>query len=276
MDVSVPVQVPLIGSINTNPNGYNKIIAFEQACRKYRNCYIELDLNHLSWFDANLSALFDAVLYRLQQELGLYFVVDIELVNKKFPILLRNGFLSSIRSLPDNAGTTVPVETFSTKDDEKFFDYLKNKLLSHPQLSLSRPRKDKLLIHFLELFANIDTHARTSHPVFACGQFFPRLHKLHFTLVDLGVGYLAPIHSFTSGQVDTSSKAIAWALHDTNTTKSNDVTGGLGLKQLHSYCHSNDGEMQIITGDAYWSNRTKAQTVSHFNGSIVNVLFNCG
>jgi hypothetical protein len=271
----VQVTIPLSGHVTTSVAGYSKLIAFERACSKYKDCFVYVDLGGLLWLDANLSALFEAILYRLCATNRLRFSLDIELVKSRFPILLRNGFLSSLCALPDNAGTTVPIGTFLPSEVEDFVSYVDDKLLAHPSLQLGEERMYSIRNHFLELFANIELHARTTMPIFACGQYYPKLYKLKFTLVDLGVGYLPPIQVFTKGVVTNSAAAIAWALAGHNTTKIASTPGGLGLKELHAYCRAQGGELHIATGDAYWNSTLNTTRVMPFGGTITSVVFNC-
>jgi hypothetical protein len=276
----VQVVVPLAGSIPTSVMGYSKLIAFEQSCALHYDCLVQVDLSNLVWIDANLSALFEAILYRLFQKNRLTFDIDVETVKQRFPILLRNGFLSYLHPLPDQAGTTVPIGTFQPAEVVEFATYIDDRLLSHPSLRLGNERMYNIRKHFLELFANIELHAQTSLPIFACGQYYPKSYKLKFTLVDLGIGYLPPIQSFTKGAIKSSSTAITWALADHNTTKVATTPGGLGLKELLSYCQEDAGELHISTGDAYWAststmNPPTLATVLPFAGTVISVGFNC-
>ena len=160
----------------------------------------------------------------------------------------------------------------------EFAKYINEKLLAHPSLRLDEGRIYNIRKHLLEIFANIELHARTSSPIFACGQYYPKSYKLKFTLVDLGVGYLPPIHSFTKGLVTSSSAAIAWALAGHNTTKVATTPGGLGLKELLTYCQTDAGELHIATGNAYWASTmtaSNAAPVLPFTGTIISIVFNC-
>src|SRR5690606_24535019 len=132
----------------------------------------------------------------------------------------------------------------------------------------------RLIDAFLELFCNVQKHARTESPIFACGQFYPNMKRLCFTLVDMGVGYFQPIHEFTNRDVKTPSEAIMWALKG-NTTKVG-TPGGLGLKEIQKFCTESGSTFVIISGGAYWTNfQLFPTTVKPFCGTIVNVIFDC-
>lgn len=228
------------------------------------------------WIEANLSALLQAILYKLNKENQLVFRFDISLIENRFPILFRNGFLSSLLDLPDGVGTTVEMQNFSPDEDVKFYNYINDKLLEHPKMQ--RHGCSELVGHYLEVFANVKRHAKTTEPVFACGQFYPSTKKLYFTLVDLGVGYLPPIQKYTNGIICTSKEAIEWALQRGNTTKGLEETGGLGLNELFNHCEQTGGQFNIVTGNAYWGNNLGElgpRIVPEFAGTTIHLIYNC-
>jgi hypothetical protein len=92
--------------------------------------------------------------------------------------------------------------------------------------------------------------------------------------VDLGRGYLPEIEKFTKGAICTAMNAIEWALKDNNTTKL-DAPGGTGLKNLLAFCQSTNGQLSIMTGDAYWNNHGEKEDMPHFCGTIIQLIFNC-
>lgn len=274
--VTTTIQVSLEGSIKTTPSGHNSLIRFYDTCKQYNNRIVFIDLAKLYWIDANLSAVLQAIMYKLHKENSLSFIIDVDDAYKRFPILFRNGFLSSFLILPDGLQTTVEIQTFRTDQDLDFFTYINQQLLGNPQMAgLDCKGIDT---HFYELFANIGRHARTEDPVFVCGQYYRRQSKLHFTITDLGVGFLPPIHAYTNGDVTTSIEAIKWAVQYNHSTKERDETGGLGLYNLLRHCEAHGGEFNIITGNAYWGNNLGemgTRTVPEFVGTTIHLIYNC-
>jgi hypothetical protein len=275
------IQISLKGSIETGAEGYKKLINLYQECSRYRNCIVNLNLSNLRWMDANLCALLQALLYHLHQNNQLTFSIDVELVKSHFDILFRNGFLSCLLELPDGAGTTVEMKTFKPDEVEGFYDYLSNELFGQEQLKNACKESNAIIDQLFEVFANIQLHADTTDPVFACGQYFPKKHQLKFTLLDLGRGYLPVIQKFTSlpsyqkQPVRTAEEAIRWALQG-NSTKL-DAPGGLGLSNLAEYCKKTAGAFHIATGTAYYDSKNPyaVTEVPFFPGSSVQLIFNC-
>ena len=137
--------------------------------------------------------------------------------------------------------------------------------------------KNKMIDKFLEMYSNVQIHARSNdRPVFGCGHYLENDHKLHFTLVDLGVGYLVPIEEHTRGLICTSEAAIQWALQGNSTKK--DAPGGTGLVDLASYCMDTGSNLHIITGNSYWGNDVNsgnALIINPFKGTTLHMMFNC-
>ena len=260
--------------IRTTLTGYQKLIAFYNRCERYKNEEIIVSFDKLTWLDANMAALIFAIFNKLEDENGLTFYVDQDQIRDRFQILIRNGFLSGVEFVPTSSKTAVKLEGFNKDDDTNFIAYIHKELLSHRSLPITTTEKYLLTDAFLELFCNVQKHARTDSPVFACGQFYPTHRRLNFTLVDSGVGYLVPIQEYTNGEISTASEAILWALKG-NTTKRG-VPGGLGLTEIQNFCKTNGARFDIITGGAYWSNDFSVpKKVKPFCGTIVNVIFDC-
>lgn len=262
------------GDVRTDRVGYLKLIEFYNNCSRYKNEEVLIDFQYLTWIDANMSALFMAIATKLHRENSISFRVDQDLLKTRFNILIRNLTFQDIEVIPNSTGSAIQLTGFTKTDDEKFLQYINESLLGHPNLQLTRGEKNSLRDAFLELFSNVQKHAKTNNPIFACGQYYPTFKRLSFTLVDTGIGYLPPIQRFTKGDISTPEGAILWAL-DGNTTKKN-TPGGLGLKSVKQFCETSGSKFSIITSGAYWHNAlSKALKVQEFCGTVVNVIFDC-
>lgn len=262
------------GSITTSLYGYNKLIAFYGACKEYRRKEILISFENLTWFDANMSALLQAIISKLASENDLKFFANPIALETKFDILIRNGFLGNFSTTRSRTGSEIALTGFDPNDSEKFVEFVENKLLVHPNLNISDTDRNGLIDAFFEVFGNVQKHARTPLPVYACGQYYPQRRELNFTLVDLGVGYLMPIQEFTDGQVSVAAEAIRWALRGNSSLRG--FPGGLGLQNIQRFCKENNSTFGIITGDAGWNNRIQYMgRAEPFCGTVVNLIFNC-
>ena len=80
------------------------------------------------------------------------------------------------------------------------------------------------------------------------------------------------------GQQQLSSvETIRWAFKEGNTTKN--APGGLGLAILKDFMALNEGEIQMVSGDAMIEYKKgefyETPLVKAFPGTIVNLKFNC-
>ncbi len=271
--------IAIVGPLYTDYSGIKRLFEFYHKAKDYYNTTIYLDFYHLEWFDANLSAIFGSILSKLSTENNLVFSTDLNFLEDNFNVLFRNGFLNSENVNVDEQKSTVCFKSFNPKDKEGFVSYIESDLLVHRGMpSLSEEQKDKILESLIEVFCNIQIHSKSESDFFVCGQYYPTKGVLIFTMVDLGVGFLPAIHQKTNGSVSNSYDAILWALVKRNTTKTTSP-GGIGLFDLYNYFKDSKGNLQIITGDTFWSIDMEQTLLKKFIfpspyiGSILNLVF---
>lgn len=282
---SIPETVSLSDSrIYTNVAGLHQIEKFYQRAKIYSDTKINIGVREMQWIDGNMSAMLGAALYRLHQEQNLSFTISFEDVKKKFPILFQNGLISTDAILlQHNAKTsTIPFKSFLPDDKDGFIKYVMEKLLVHDGMPEFKPTAmEKLLDDLAELCCNINLHSQTTEPFFVCGQYYPTVGKVIFTVTDIGKGFLPKIMTKTDGQISTSQEAILWAI-DGNSSKT-DAPGGIHLNKMKDFFLGHEGHMHIITGDAYYSTQHAnnedrpngiAKVDQQFMGSTIHLVFN--
>jgi len=282
--VAIMENLPVLrleGELYTDYSGFKRLFEFYHNASEHFNTTLFLDLYDLIWIDANLCALLQSMLHKLNHDNNLKFSTDLNYISQKFNVLFRNGFINNGEGNSDDRNSVIVLKSFSSKDKDGFIKYIEQELLSHRGIpKLTNQVKDDILNSLIELFNNIDLHSQTVHPFFVCGQYYPKQAALVFSMVDLGVGFLPAIHTKTNGLVTNSLQSIHWALEKGKTTKIGSP-GGLGLFDLHAYCKRNKGTLQIITGDTYWSTELestifKSRVFSKpYTGSIINLFFCC-
>ena len=277
---NLPV-ISLHGDFYTDYSGIRRLFEFYHTACEHSNTTIYLDFYHLNWIDANLCALLQSILVKLNEENNLSFSADLNFIKQKFHVLFRNGFISSHEPINDEQDSVIILKSFNSKDKDGFIDYVKNELLSHGSMpKFESETHERIMDSLIELYNNIDSHSKSTYPFFVCGQYFPTQKKIVFSMVDLGEGFLPPINIKTKGEVSNSFESIIWALEKRHTTRIG-TPGGLGLTELHDYCDKNNGVLQIITGDTYWSSDLKNTIFDKrtfeksYVGSIVNLHFTC-
>ena len=140
-----------------------------------------------------MTALFSAILFKLNKEKNITFVIDqtnYEYVKMYLSILVRNGFMNQPSKL--RFSTIVPLTFFNPEDDEKFLKYIEEDLFGNINMKVKSAKKNGMVDNFLEVFSNVQIHAQTKEPVFACGQYFPLFKSTPFYLSGSWSGVFTP------------------------------------------------------------------------------------
>jgi len=275
--------IRLSGNFRTGSSSYQQIVSLFHQAKNFQGEVIEIDLTQIKWFDANLSASFLALGYYTKKMFNTQIKFKQENIPKDLDVLNRNGLINKLNTgitapCPiDDRSSTVQVEYFYDEDTDKFANYIKTDLLSHRGLiNVNFGDKIKVNNSYLELFDNACTHGTDKHPIFTCGQYFSKNKELKFSMVDLGVGFLSNIQNYTNGKVNTSEKAIEWAMERLNSSTG---IGGDGIPDILEYCKNNNGIIHIASGNCYYK---KIKNKSHTKilkqsmvGTTINLTFRC-
>lgn len=259
-------------------SGFEELVRLNAEVDKERFSRIEIDMTTTSWFDADMCAPLGAILYRIGHNMN-----TVHLTNPPSSVeknLSKNGFLSHYGRMPirDTYGTTIPYQRFDVKDDRFFANYVESKFVRRSEI----PRMTQGLVKrfresVFEIFSNAVIHSQTRLGIFSCGQFFPRRHRLDFSVADLGISIRRNVKEHTGLDLP-AHEAIEWATQAQNTTKRGRIPGGLGLKLLSEFINLNGGRLQIVSDRGYWGlEKGYAQTErlsQPFPGTVVNVEIN--
>src|SRR5690606_35648430 len=165
------------------------------------------------------------------------------------------------------------------EDDNNFEIYIKKQLLSKSDFpSHSQMLGKHITLRIFELYENARTHGSCNF-IHACGQYFPRKPEkpLNVTIVDTGKNIQDNVSEFLNKSI-SSIDAIDWAMRKGNTTKTGNISGGLGLDLIFQFIQHNKGKIQIISADGFWEwhrgKSTKKLLNNRFNGTIANLRFN--
>jgi len=285
MEVLNEIVIKIEGEIHSCSQGVNKLMDFYVEACKHKNTSIYVDFTGLDWIDANLSALLEALLFRLETENNLKITTDFDLIFEKFNVLFRNGSMQVEDFIVhDNEKTTIPFMKFSPHETNEFYEYINGKLMVNAGMhQISNELKEQIKDDLYEIFQNIFKHARTTYPCFICGQFYPAKREFKLTIVDLGVGFLTPIKERTNGHISRDKDAIEWAISgkSSKVLDSSKEIGGLALSGISEYLIANNGIFQIYSGNDFWGTDLKngifdgCRTLkNYFAGSMLTLIFN--
>lgn len=280
------IRHPLEGQIRTDFTGFRQLLKLYDSLKDVYDREIFLDFSQLDWFDANLAAVLCAFKYKLHQENNLTFVVDHNHIADHFDVLHRNGcFQIDGESVEDPRRSTIACTHFYADQLQDYKRYVQTDLFEHRGLAdlkgLNPNVATRIRTDLLEVFNNFRTHSRSVAPFFVCGQYFPQQRRVVFTMTDIGVGFLLPIEKFSYGRITTSKEAIHWALTGNSTQVNEGETSGCGLSGILTFCQEHKGDLQVITGDSFWStDLLKTSYQGHkllnrpFTGTTINITFN--
>lgn len=270
-----PVMVSL-GEIRSSQASFSRLAKLHVELEAFLFDTIEVDFCTCPWFDANMSAPLGVVLARSQN------INAVELKGLRpgvQSILSKNSFLTEF-GFPkhcDTYGTTIPYRRFTTTDDLLFAEYLNSHLRGKDLPRMTPALSTRFKSAILEIFVNATIHSESGLGIFACGQYFPRMHRLDFCVADAGIGMRRKIHKELGIKMN-SDQAISWALQEGHTTRKGSVPGGLGLKLIREFISMNKGRIQIVSDRGYWEFSTGNETLTRmdlgFPGTVINIEIN--
>ena len=256
--------------------GYENLIQFYEKMSTIKDSKISIDFKNSYWFEANLCAIFGAMIEELEDKGN-----EIILNNIKNPkdILSRNGFLKKfgVEKPSETYNTELDYKTFSHKQGKSFSSYIDNEILKKQGFpKLSNLLSKKINESIFELYENARTHGKCKN-IHTCGQLYPSKKRLNITIVDMGQTIKNNVNNYLNSS-KTGCECIEWAMKDKNTTKTGTISGGLGLAIIFEFIKLNKGKIQIISSEGYWELRSgevfKQNLNFNFNGTIANLEFN--
>lgn len=165
--------LPLQGAIRTDPAGFAQLVQLHSRGLLLKNQPVLLDFTRLNWLDGNQCALLGAMLHDLEEQRGLSFGVDGDLVRQRFGVLLQNGFLQDETDTWAGSSTTsVQMRAFDVTDADGFLGYVASCLLQQTDMGTAcgTGEQNNIASHLLEVFTNVRRHAETERQVYVCGQ----------------------------------------------------------------------------------------------------------
>ena len=208
---------------------------------------LTLDMSRVKFFDAHMAAPLGAILARVATQLNLVEIASVP--NRIEKVLRKNKFLTHFwyEPLADTNNSTMPFRRFRLTDEGAFEEYVRMQLRDRgmPRMSTAASRAFKNKV--FEIYQNSVIHSESESGVFVCGQFFPKQHRLDFTVSDTGIGIREAVRRYFRTKKINSVAALKWALKPHHTTKQGPQPGGLGMQFLHEFARLNGGKIQIAS-----------------------------
>lgn len=266
-----------VQDVRNDYQGFAQLIELAHQLAEVLFEKVNLDMSRVSWFEANMCAPWGAILYKIGRNKNTISLEHLSVGVEK--ILSKNEFLSNYGHPleHDTYGTTIRYCRFNPEDDRFFGKYIDGQLVGKGIPRMTTGLKKKFQESIFEIFSNAVIHSQTKMGIYSCGQFFPKKHRLDFSIADLGLG-MRKVLQERGGLNYSAEEAINWAMSENNTTKTGSVPGGLGLKLLREFITLNEGRIQIVSDQGYWElnqGKVAMKKFEHpFPGTVVTMEIN--
>jgi len=259
--------------IRADVTGFDALAKLYAELSKFSHTNLGIDCQGLGWIDAQLGACLLTIVNH-SRAIG----NDIQLFNiasRIQAILQKNKTLLGRRA--DVHGTTIPITNFNKDDEVKFSKFTRSRLMRPEMPKMSAGLKSKFFEGIDELFANSALWSNSPIPVFAGGQYFPRLDRLTFVLSDGGQGIQGSLAA-AGRHFGAPEDAIDWAMEMNNSARQGDIPGGLGLGILKDFVSMNGGCLLVCSHSGYWESRNgriiKRRISAPYPGTVVSLEIN--
>lgn len=220
-------------------------------------------------------------LARLIESRGGEVLFDWDTVKKHISMNLKqNGFMYAFKGDDESwQGNSIPYREDRCQNQDELVDYLAEQWLGRDWVHISDLLRKVIVGTTLEIYANAFEHGKTNIGVFSCGQHYPKLGELKLSVVDFGIGIPQNVRDFQKNSSLPADKALEWAFQLGTTTRTGNVTGGIGLDYLKQFVHANKGKLQIFSHDGCATINEKeeiyARKQTFFGGTLVNITLLC-
>jgi len=267
-----------LSNVPTGFSGFREILALEDAFESSDAAVHEIDMSSVRWLAGNMCAPLGAVFEREAQRGRRIRLLGYS--GKPRQNALKNGFLQQFGRdvIEDTNKTTIQYRQFQGTEREAFEEYITAHFRSRSRglPEMSEPLLRRFRASLFELYGNAIEHSATRLGVFACGQFYPKSHRLDFAIADLGVGMREKVGRHLGREISADA-AIKWAMSG-NTTKTGARPGGLGLQLIQEFIKLNKGRIIVVSSEGYWEYaKDKVQSKLFdrpFPGTVVTIEIN--
>jgi hypothetical protein len=274
--VSLILKIP---TINDNPKDFDYLFQLWQQVQEDTKEII-FDFSRCNFLRQNAVAFLGGLARQLESR-GSKVIFDWDTVKKRVCMNLKqNGFMYTFNGGEEPwQGNSIPYREDQYQNQDALVDYLAEQWLGRDWVHISDLLRNVIVGTTWEIYANAFEHGQTDIGVFSCGQHYPNLGEVKLTVVDFGVGIPHNVRDFHKNSNIRADEALKWAFQRGTTTRSGDVTGGIGLDYLKQFVHINKGKLQILSHDGCAIIDEKQEIYENrqtfFGGTLVNITLLC-
>ncbi len=240
-------------------------------------------MEEIKFFDASLVPFFHSINKQLfKTHAAIYYDKIQEEIEKFF---LKNKYAKKFNKkylnleLKDEHNTYIDFTTMQKEDDESFY-IIKENIKTKNLIDFNDELQSSFLSLIGELTNNSYEHGQTDVAYF-CGQYFPRISRLSFSISNLGNTIIENVKSKYNNY--TNEECLEWIFELGTTTREDDTSGGQGLYRLREVVFKLRGNITIISGNDYYHIDENQETTyklleNKYEGTtfIINIYYNRG
>ncbi len=192
--------------------------------------------------------------------------------------LHKNGFVAAF-GLPKQGGpgNAISYREHRVVEKTSVLSYLQNEWLQRGWVKMTDSVQSAVAGNLWEIYANAFEHAGSPIGVLSCGQYYPRMRLVKFTVADFGIGIPGNVRAHFRNPVN-AARALQWAFQPGTSTRSN-TPRGLGLSTVRDLIRANNGRMELFSNEGHMEIRGPKEeyhTFTHcFNGTILTIELHC-
>lgn len=296
--MSKKIDITLKERYDLNITGFNDLLALQHAVVQCAaDCSLSLNMSKIEYISPAFAAAFGALpLCYKNRELNTYSNAEFKYVIKKSNASLQffanHGILAyyfeklkdydKIKSKfqPDKDAIA-----FQEVKDEDGAVVTIQEILNHAPVILDESAKNELISNIYEMFDNSLSHSLNKSGIYVCGFWGnSELDKnatnigdvFVFSVYDTGVGICKNVNDYLrqKGEATLADNfALEWAFIDGNSTADSEYPRGLGLCRLEEFIKLNDGEMFLVSNQAFYSFTNGVRRFELLAGEFFGTLF---
>jgi len=267
------------------PTANDDAVDFLKLFRLYSNTLavasnIVFDFSQCSFLRQN-AVVFMGGLARSVQQRGMQVRFDVSTMRDRLKTnLSQNGFLRAFGfGIGPWAGNSARYREDVVPNADDIVEYISDQWLRDEWVSFSPRLRNAITGRIWEIFANAFEHSESEVGVVSCGQLYPRLREMCFTIADFGIGIPGKVRRFYGDPALKDSACLKWAFKRGTTTSRGTVGRGLGLDVLKEFIGLNSGRLEVFSGCGWGCIQPGGEQYtdlgSGFDGTLVNISLRC-
>jgi len=261
------IQIP---NLELNYSGFCFLSKLNEKLSAMEFEEVILDFSNTGWIDANMLPPLVAIIQNARENLT-SFKQRTDTKSDVRKLLEKNGFFPNNNN--DKSDEITKLSVFKPNETSSFITKAEEFIEHH---NFPKNSNTNILRALSEIFTNTYIHSKTQKTT-VCGQYCLTKKQISFTISDYGVGILQVVKNKVNS-INTNIDAIEWALQKGTTTKTGNIPGGKGLKDIDNFIFENKGKLIIVSGNGYLEKENNNELLKELDynicGTTVSIVVN--